>query len=59
MMGITVGALREILDGTDDDEAAVYIEGMELIEVRHTDNGLYLVSQDTIDDEDEDEDDLA
>lgn len=50
-MGMTVGALREILDGIDDDDALVYVDGLELMEVRSSDDGIYLLSQDSIDEE--------
>jgi hypothetical protein len=45
-MGITVGTLREILDGIDEDDALVYIDGAEVLEIQHDDEGLYLISED-------------
>jgi hypothetical protein len=45
-MGITVGALREILDGIDEDDALVYIDGSEVLEIQHDEEGLYLISED-------------
>jgi hypothetical protein len=46
MMGMTVGALREILDGINEDDALVYIDGAEVLEIQHDDDGLYLISED-------------
>jgi len=45
-MGITVGTLREIVDGIDEDDALVYIDGAEVLEIQHDDEGLYLISED-------------
>jgi hypothetical protein len=45
-MGITVGTLREIVDGIDEDDALVYIDGAEVLEIQHDDDGLYLISDD-------------
>jgi hypothetical protein len=45
-MGITVGTLREIVDGIDEDDALVYIDGSEVLEIQHDDEGLYLISED-------------
>jgi hypothetical protein len=45
-MGITVGTLREIVDGIDEDDALVYIDGAEVLEIQHDDDGLYLISED-------------
>ena len=45
-MGMTVGALREILDGINEDDALVYIDGAEVLEIQHDDDGLYLISED-------------
>ena len=52
MMGMTVGALREILDGIDEDDALVYIDGSEVLEIQHDDDGLYLISEDKMCSED-------
>jgi hypothetical protein len=46
-MAMTVGALREIVDGIDDD-ALVYIDGAEVLEIQHDDEGLYLISEDNM-----------
>ena len=45
-MAMTVGALREIVDGIDDYDALVYIDGAEVLEIQHDDEGLYLISED-------------
>ena len=45
-MAMTVGTLREILDGIDDDDSLVYIDGAEVLEIQHDDEGLYLISED-------------
>jgi hypothetical protein len=52
MMALTVGALREILDGIDEDDALVYIDGAEVLEIQHDDEGLYLISEDKMCSED-------
>jgi hypothetical protein len=52
-MGITVRTLREIVDGIDEDDALVYIDGAEVLEIQHDDEGLYLISEDKMCSEDD------